>query len=282
MKQNSDRFNNIPKIQRTMKQLKYILLFAVLMGMTGSKVLASPSSAIEFVDANGNIVADGSVITISEMNEEGQMVVPLFVKNTSGQKAAVALYEIIDGMPHGEWQTCAFGNCMILSETGYSPKNIVPADYHASIQTEWIPEEGSYATWEATLQIHVFNIVSKSQFGQLIEQAGDEIIDYGPTVTIRFEYEDPSNIKVDGIYYNLIPKGKVAEVIASPNRYSGDIVIPEKILYNDVYYDVTSIGGNAFANCGSLTSITIPKSIGSVEIGAFQNCSNLSAVKIHD
>ena len=165
---------------------------------------AQVDETFQFVDEQGNVVTDGTVITVNELDEDGQLVVPLYVKNTSGQKAAVSMYETIDAMPNGEWQTCAFGNCMSLEETGYSPKNIVAADYNASIQTEWIPTEGGYATWEATLQIHVFNIVSKMQFGQVIESAGDEIIGYGPTVTIRFEYKDPNAQETAKVWWGYV------------------------------------------------------------------------------
>ena len=151
----------------------------------------------QFVDADGNVIADGSTIVINQLNDEGQMAIPLSVKNVSGEKAAVSMYETIDAMPNGTWQTCAFGNCMMLTKTGYSPKNIVSADYDSSIQTEWIPEEGQYATWEATLQIHVFNTIIQSRFGVVTEVAGNDVIGYGPTVTIRFEYKDGSSLKGD-------------------------------------------------------------------------------------
>ena len=144
-------------------------------------------NTFQFTDLEGNPVADGSVITINTINEEGQMIVPLKVKNLSGEKAAVSLFENIDAMPNGTWQTCAFGNCMQLTETGYSPKNVKDADYDEGIQTEWIPEAGKYATWEATLQIHIFNIVTTTRFGETTESAGEEIIGYGPKVTVRFE-----------------------------------------------------------------------------------------------
>ncbi len=169
----------------------FTLCVSLLLLGTGVYAQEAADGTFQFVDAEGNAVADGSVITVSELNDEGQMVVPLFVKNMSGQRAAVSMYETIDQLPNGEWQTCAFGNCMILSETGYSPKNIVPDDYNASIQTEWIPAAEGYASWEATLQIHVFNIVSKSQFGVVTEVAGNEVIGYGPKVTVRFEYKKP-------------------------------------------------------------------------------------------
>ena len=174
-----------------MKKLFTLFASFLLLGVGGYAQDAADGT-FQFVDAEGNTIADGSVITVTEINEEGQLVVPLYVKNMSGKQAAVSMYETIDAKPNGEWQTCAFGNCMVLSGTGYSAKSIVAADYNTNIQTEWIPAEGGYATWEATLQIHVFNITTKSQFGQFIEQPGDEIIGYGPKITVRFEYKDPN------------------------------------------------------------------------------------------
>ena len=38
-------------------------------------------------------------------------------------------------------------------------------------------------------------------------------------------------VEIDGIYYNLITKGKVAEVTSNPNRYSNSVDIPDKVSY---------------------------------------------------
>ena len=38
------------------------------------------------------------------------------------------------------------------------------------------------------------------------------------------------DVMIEGIYYKLIAKGKIAEVIQNPQEYSGDIVIPSSIL----------------------------------------------------
>ena len=148
----------------------------------------------QFIDANGHEVADGSVITVSELNADGQMVIPLRVKNVSGQKAAASIYEEINEKPGGEWQTCAFGNCQTLTQNGYSPKSVVDADYEKSIQTEWIPVAGQYAEWTATLQVHVFNITTIPQFGRQVDVVGEQIIGYGPKVTVCFRYLDPAHI----------------------------------------------------------------------------------------
>ena len=87
-------------------------------------------------------------------------------------------------------------------------------------------------------------------------------------------------VEIGGIYYNLITKGKVAEVTSNPNKYTGSIVIPASVTYNDVEYSVTSIGSSAFKSCSGLTSVTIPGSVTSIGIFAFSGCSGLTSVTI--
>lgn len=89
-------------------------------------------------------------------------------------------------------------------------------------------------------------------------------------------------VEIGGIYYNLVPNGKLARVTKGPNdgegtfRYSGNVVIPESVEYDGVIYNVISIERSAFNGCRSLTSITIPKSITSIGDGAFSGCSDVS------
>ena len=86
------------------------------------------------------------------------------------------------------------------------------------------------------------------------------------------------DVEVDGIYYNLVPNGNVAEVTNGANKYEGDITIPSSIKVNDTEYSVTSVGNSAFEDCISLTSITIPNSVTSIGGSAFAKCGNLENV----
>ena len=93
-------------------------------------------------------------------------------------------------------------------------------------------------------------------------------------------------VEIDGIWYNLIEKGKVAEVTnrlggssEGSGSYKGSVVIPDSVTYNGVEYDITSIGQNAFYGCTSLTTITIPNSVSSIEENVFKYCTALMTVK---
>ena len=93
-------------------------------------------------------------------------------------------------------------------------------------------------------------------------------------------WADP--VEINGIYYNLIEKGKVAEVTKKDNtyQYKGSVKIPELVSYEGTDYNVTSIGEGAFADCTALTSITIPSSVTSIGKEAFSSCTSLSSITI--
>ena len=95
--------------------------------------------------------------------------------------------------------------------------------------------------------------------------------------------------KINGIWYNLVSKVKIAEVAGvldygSGLEYKGDIVIPETIKYDGVEYTVTTIKDGAFSCSPNLTSLTIPHTIEKIELKTFHFCQSgsLSYIKVDE
>ena len=88
--------------------------------------------------------------------------------------------------------------------------------------------------------------------------------------------------EIDGLWYEIVTKGKVATVIQykNDNKYSGNIVIPETVVYEGATCSVTGIGDWAFLYCIGLTSVTIGNSVTSIGYGAFLYCIGLTSVTI--
>ena len=92
------------------------------------------------------------------------------------------------------------------------------------------------------------------------------------------------SIDVDGINYYLNTTTFEATVAMKSfsvhgSEYSGDIIIPSSITYQDVDYTVTEIGGSAFANRPNLNSVVMPNTVKVIGSCAFEDCQNYSALK---
>lgn len=84
---------------------------------------------------------------------------------------------------------------------------------------------------------------------------------------------------VDGIYYRHSNNtDDVVSVIRNDN-YSGAVVIPEVVVYEDKTYKVTGIHDSAFGST-SITSVTIPNTVTYIGKGAFANCVGLTKITI--
>lgn len=91
----------------------------------------------------------------------------------------------------------------------------------------------------------------------------------------------------DGIYYSIFnSENHTLDVTyVYPNEknsdsYTGDIVVPEEVIYNDIKYTVVGIAPQAFKFCNKLTSVVLPQSIVNLGNNAFENCSSLNSINI--
>ena len=96
------------------------------------------------------------------------------------------------------------------------------------------------------------------------------------------------DFEVDGIYYKITSSAKLTVEVTYrgssydeyEDEYTGKVVIPESVIYNDKTYSVTSIGSYAFCYCSGLTSIAIPNSVTRIGSYAFYYCSGLTSIVI--
>ena len=86
------------------------------------------------------------------------------------------------------------------------------------------------------------------------------VIEENATYTVKFTFNantkklSATATKTDGLFFNYIEKGKIAELIQNPNKYKGTVIIPSTVTHEGEEYIVTKIADNAFYDCSSLTS----------------------------
>ena len=87
---------------------------------------------------------------------------------------------------------------------------------------------------------------------------------------------------IGGLCYLLDTGAKTATLMPkTDSKYSGDIVVPEKVNSSDgMEYVVTSFEEKCFYDCSCLKSITIPSSVTSLGNYCFSGCSGLTSITI--
>ena len=87
---------------------------------------------------------------------------------------------------------------------------------------------------------------------------------------------------IGGLCYLLDTGAKTATLMPkTDSKYSGDIVVPEKVNGSDgMEYVVTSLSEKCFYDCSGIKSITIPSSVTSLGNSCFRYCSGLTSVTI--
>ena len=175
--------------------MKKVFTLVMMMLVAGTTcVFADVDETFQFMDKDGNVLADGAEWVATEVENDGwdDMVVSgLYVKNNSTVSNPIAkLVCTIEEMPEGSTLQCCFpGNCMLWSAVGEHANG--PAQYGSSnMQTEWIPVSGEPGECKATFQLFY---CKKKTFGDGYNEMA------GPTIHVTFRYgmgDDPSGINV--------------------------------------------------------------------------------------
>lgn len=187
------------------------LFLSLALIASASFAYADVDHSMEFVDAKGNIVADGSVINRTEVEEDEygskQINSGLFAKNVTSKVVNFGFTITIENLPSGTFGHCFPGSCvntpMFPSMATYPITNSVDdravgsegtvfkAGETMDLESEWIVDEGKYGTCTVNYQFHIYSAAIEN--GVVVyTPKGD-----GPSVTVNYIYADPAGISTN-------------------------------------------------------------------------------------
>lgn len=175
-------------------------------------------TSLQFVDAEGTVVPDGSEITRTEVETDDygitQISTGLFVKNTTEDEVGTKCAFQVDELPEGSIECCYPMTCQSAGKTGSftTQGGRIAAGENHNFMTEWKGFE-NYGSAKATFQLQICELVGKWGTG--------DVIGYGPTVTVNFTYTDPTGI-------NGTTNVKINRVVERYNAAGARIYAPVK------------------------------------------------------
>ena len=164
---------------------KFLLMIATV--LTGMTLSAQTYDYFEFVDKDGNVVPDGTTLTLNEVTHiEDELDAfdviysNLYVRNKTSETRYLRINMFIERIDNGVYQLCFPSAC----KPYYDVTNIVTeggpmtANQLKDMMTEWLPtEEGGC---DVTLTVEVLNMT-----GSILNPTYTYVCD-GPTVTLHY------------------------------------------------------------------------------------------------
>ena len=168
----------------------FTLVFMAL--MTSFAFAQNAKEVLQFVDKDGNVVPDGSVVNITEVTAvpfpdaenpawiDYMFPTGLYVKNSYDEDLTVRVDYNIKTLSYGSFQICFPMSCVSVGEVGSYKTNsgTMKANEKKDLQAEWICEENVYGTCSVELQL------------VLTKGLGSK----GPKITVNMIYSDPASV----------------------------------------------------------------------------------------
>lgn len=186
---------------------KIFTLACIFLSFAGVALAQSKDDTFQFVDKDGNVVADGSTLTLTEVEDDGfgglQILSGLSVRNSTSNEAYVGMNYAIESLPHGSLSCCFPSMCVDQTKTGSYVTGVdkMSANETRNMLTEWkLADDGGYATCKATFQLEHYSYNAVTRKYTLIAR--------GNTVAVNFVYADPAGIaqlstSAAVVYYDL-------------------------------------------------------------------------------
>ena len=169
-----------------MKKL-FTLTLSLLFALTAAA--QATDTSVQFCDKDGNIIADGTTLTLTQFEEDffGNVQMPsgLFVKNTTDKSVHITADYTISSMSSGTFQICFPQNCVVQNRIGTyaTEQGDLAAGALRDMQTEWLPTEVGSCSVSMSIVTYKQNAITKTWV-----KKGD-----GPSVVLNFTY-DPASI----------------------------------------------------------------------------------------
>ncbi len=196
---------------------KTFTLAICLMASMASFAQTTANSFV-FQDADGNAVADGAVLTrteiIADPFDKDYINSGLYVKNVSDTSAYLKIETVISQLPDGsEHSICFPGNCITQVKTGTYESGAVEGEKKGTVsdmRAEWFTN-GKYGTCTVTYTIKEYSYDGMEPSEQGIPVPTYSFIGNGPKVTVNYVNADPTGIDAaeaetavtSTVYYDL-------------------------------------------------------------------------------
>lgn len=173
----------------------FTLCLSILMG-TGVAV-AQDDCVLDFVDADGNVVEDGTTWNVYETEEDiflGTFINSgLYVRNNSSDAVMAGVTYDVTQISGGSYQICFATLCVSVTETGSytTPTGSLAGGEVSDLESEWIVRQ-----WNETEAVTGTCTVVLRAF-QLSDETGTDTIS-GPQITVVF-HNDGTTSGIEGV-----------------------------------------------------------------------------------